>query len=117
MLPEISDGSFFVPLFRYEQTFAASYPGSRPSSNLQFSPQLKINLPETWFVSLFPSPDIRWNFGAKANGQTGRLFLPFDAQAGRSFGNLLTSLEVSVPVIKDYPVYHLKIEARLSWEL
>jgi hypothetical protein len=117
MLPEISDGSYFVPLFRYAQTFAASFPNSRPASNLQISPQLKIILPDTWFVTLFPSPDVRWNFGAKASGQTGRLFLPFDISGGRNFGNLLTSLEVSVPMIKDYPVYHLKIEARLSWKL
>ena len=117
MLPEISDGSFFVPLFRYAQSFAASYPGSRPVSNLQISPQLKIVLPDTWFVTLFPSPDVRWNFGEKAGGQTGRLFLPFDISSGRNFGNLLTSLEVSVPMVKDYPVYHLKIEARVCWQL
>ena len=117
MLPEISDGSFFVPLLRYAQSFAASYPNSRPASTLQISPQLKIDLPDTWFVTLFPSPDVRWNFGARASGQTGRLFLPFDISSGRNFGNLLTSLEVSVPMVKDYPVYHLKIEARLSWQL
>ncbi|HTW33286.1 MAG TPA: hypothetical protein VMD53_01620 [Rhizomicrobium sp.] len=117
MLPEISEGSFFVPLFRYAQTFAQSYPNSRPASNLQVSPELKIDLADAWFVTLFPSPDVRWNFGARASGQTGRLFLPFDVSGGRSFGNLLTSLEVSVPVVKDYPVYHLKIEARLCWEL
>jgi hypothetical protein len=117
MLPEITEGSFFVPLFRYAQTFSQSYPNSRPASNLQISPQLKIDLPETWFVTLFPSPDVRWNFGAKASGQTGRLFLPFDISSGRNFGNLLTSLEVSVPMVKDYPVYHFKVEARLSWKL
>jgi hypothetical protein len=117
MLPEITEGSFFVPLFRYAQTFSQSYPNSRPASNLQISPQLKIDLPDTWFVTLFPSPDVRWNFGAKASGQTGRLFLPFDVSSGRNFGSLLTSLEVSVPMIKDYPVYRLKIEARLSWRL
>jgi hypothetical protein len=117
MLPEITDGSFFVPLFRYAQTFAQSFPNSRPASNLQISPQLKIDLPGTWFVTLFPSPDVRWNFGEKASGQTGRLFLPFDISGGRSFGKLLTSLEVSVPMIRDYPVYRLKIEARLSWRL
>ena len=36
-----------------------------------------------------------------ASGQTGRLFLPFDISSGRNFGNLLTSLEVSVPMVKD----------------
>jgi hypothetical protein len=116
MLPEISDGSFFVPVLRYAQTFAQNASG-RLTSNMQFSPQLKIDLPGTWYVALFPSPDIRWNFGAKSSGQTGRLFLPFDASAGRNFGRFLTSLEVSVPIVKDYPVYHLKIEARLSYQL
>ena len=39
-------------------------------------------------------------------GQTGRLFLPFDARIGRKFSkNFNVSLEVGVPIIKQYPVY------------
>jgi hypothetical protein len=116
MLPEISDGSYFVPLVRYAQTIAQADSG-RPSSNLQFSPQMKIALKGNWSIELFPSPDIRWNFGAKPAGQTGRLFFPLDGEIDKGLGKYLVSLEVSVPVVKDYPVYHYKIEARLSYQL
>jgi hypothetical protein len=114
MLPEIGDGSYFVPQLRYAQSFAQSFPG-RATSDLQFSPQLKVALPGKWFVIAWPSTDIRWNFGPKASGQTGRLFFPLDLTVGRNLAEARTiSLEVSAPVIRDYPVYRLKIEARFS---
>ena len=116
MLLEIGDGSYFVPLVRYARTIAQAY-SKRPSSNLQFSPQLKIALQDGWSIELFPSPDIRWNFGAKPPGQTGRLFFPLDGEIGKGLGKYLVSPEVSVPVVKDYPIYHYKIEARLSYQL
>jgi hypothetical protein len=78
---------------------------------------LKIALQDCWSIELFPSPDIRWNFGTKPTGQTGRLFFPLDGEIGRGLGKYLASLEVSVPVVKDYPVYQYKIEAQLSYQL
>jgi hypothetical protein len=117
LLPELSDGSYFLPQLRYVSTFAQSFSG-RPSRNLQFSPQLKWKLPRGWFVTLFPSTDIRMNFGPQVAGQTGRLFLPLDAAVGRSLDpSTLVSLEVSKPIIDDYPVYRLKVELRLSRQL
>jgi hypothetical protein len=117
MLPEISPGSYFLAEFRYSFTFAQSF-AATPTSNLQFSPELRIALPDNWFVILFPSTDIRYNFGAQVKGQTGRLFLPLDGEIGRSIGDrFVTSLELSAPVIDDYPVYRLKIELRLSYQL
>jgi hypothetical protein len=114
MLPELGPGSYFVPQLRYATSFAGEDIGRR-ADNLQFSPQLKIGLPEQWFVSLYPSPDIRVNFGDPLPGQTGRLFLPFDAMLGRKVTeNVIMSLEVSVPLVRDYPVYRFKTEARLS---
>ena len=114
MLPEITDGSFFVPQLRYAQSFAQSF-SSRANSNLQFSPQLKVMLPESWFLIAWPSPDIRWNFGQKLSGQTGRLFLPLDLAVGRALSPSHTvSLEVSEPLVNAYPVYRFKIEARIS---
>ena len=54
------------------------------------------------------------NYGAPIAGQTGRLFLPFDALIGAKLTNKLQiSLEGSVPIVKDYPVYIFKVEARL----
>jgi hypothetical protein len=44
---------------------------------------LNIGLPDRWFVTLYPSNDIRINYRQPVSGQTGRLFLPFDASVGQ----------------------------------
>ena len=55
------------------------------------------------------------NFGDPVPGQTGRLFLPFDARVGRALTDRISlSLEVGVPIIKDYPVYNFKAQVRLN---
>jgi hypothetical protein len=60
-------------------------------------------------------PEIRWNFGAPVTGQTGRLFLPFDARIGHKFSDAFdASLEVAVPIIKQYPVYNFMTALRLN---
>jgi hypothetical protein len=114
MLPELSDGSFFTGLARYDVSFAGD-PSKRNISNLQLAPTLNINLPEHWFVTFYPNPDIRINYGDPVTGQTGRLFLPADFLFGRDLTkNLTVSLELSVPIIKDYPVYDFKAVTRLN---
>jgi len=45
-------------------------------SNLQVAPTLNLDLWGNWFITFYPSPDIRVNFGNPVTGQTGRLFLP-----------------------------------------
>ena len=43
----------------------------------------------------------------RGDGPDGRLFLPFDARIGKKFSDLFNvSLEVGVPIIKQYPVYN-----------
>ena len=115
MLPEISPGSFFTGLVRYAVSFAAAVPGSRNVSNLQFAPTLNVALPSQWFVTFYPSPDIRINYGDPITGQTGRLFLPLDLMVGRNVTKDTTlSLEVSAPMVNQYPVYDFKTVARLN---
>jgi hypothetical protein len=114
MLPEIASGSYFTALARYDVSVAGD-PSAKTISNLQLAPTLNFSLPDRWFVTFYPNPDIRVNFGDPVTGQTGRLFLPFDALVGRKLTrNLAASLEVGVPIIKDYPVYDFKTEARLN---
>jgi hypothetical protein len=113
-LPEISTGSYLEPFARYDVSFAGD-PSKRNISNLQLAPFLNIGLSQQWFVALFPSADIRINFGDPVPGQTGRLFLPFDARIGRDLtDHVALSLEIGVPIIKDYPVYNFKTEVRLN---
>jgi len=114
MLPEFSPGSFVIALVRYDVSFAG-LASAKNISNLQFEPELNINLPDRWFVTFYPSPDIRLNFGDPITGQTGRLFLPADVLVGRSLTkDIIASLELSVPIVNEYPVYNFKAVTRLN---
>jgi len=113
---EIGPDTYFVPVVRYAISFGGN-PTARTIREPQIAPTLNIGLPDRWFVTLYPSNDIRINFGTPISGQTGRLFLPFDAAIGRKFtNNLIVSLEVSVPIVKDYPVYDFKSELKATWQ-
>ena len=89
MLPELSEGSFFTGLVRYDVSFAGD-PSKRNISNLQIAPTLNIMLPDHWFVTFYPDPDIRINYGDPITGQTGRLFLPMDFLVGRDLTKTTT---------------------------
>jgi hypothetical protein len=113
-LPEISPSSYFEPIFRYDVSVAGD-PTRRNISNLQFGPALNIGLPDRWSVTFFPSQDIRINYGDPITGQTGRLFLPLDVRIGKRLSdNLAASLEIGVPIVRDYPVYNFKSQVRLN---
>jgi len=114
MLPELGAGSYFEGVVRYDFSFAGD-PTKKNISNLQLWPMLNISLPDHWFFTLYPSADIRVNYGDPVTGQTGRLFLPFDFSVGWSLTkNFTLSLEFGVPIIKDYPVYDFKTTTRLN---
>ncbi len=111
---EINSSSYFEPVIRYDASFAGD-PTKRTISNLQFAPTFNLGLPDRWFITFYPSSDIRINLGDPITGQTGRLFLPFDARIGRKLSdNAALSFELGVPIIKDYPVYNIKTQVRLN---
>ena len=113
-LLELNPTSYVEPLVRYDISFAGNA-SKRNISNLQIAPTVNIGLPDRWFVSLYPSPDIRVNFGDPVAGQTGRLFLPFDVRFGRKLSdNSVVSLEIGVPLIRNYPVYDFKTALRFN---
>jgi len=113
-LPEITSGSYFEPLLRYDVSVAGD-PTKKNISNLQFAPMLNIGLPNRWFITFFPSTDIRINYGDPITGQTGRWFVPFDFRFGKKFTeNIALSLEFGVPIVRDYPVYDFKTQLRLN---
>ncbi|MGO9545007.1 MAG: transporter [Rhodomicrobium sp.] len=112
-LTELGSDSYFVPAMRYDVSVAGSH-SRRDISDLQMAPTLNIDLPERWFLTLYPSYDIRINYGEPASGQTGHLFLPADFAIGRELcDRVVMSLEIGVPIIKDYPVYDYKAQLRL----
>ena len=113
-LSEINSGSYVEPLVRYDVSFAGD-PNQKNISNLQIAPTFNLSLPWRMFLTLYPSADIRVNFGDPISGQAGRLFLPFDAEiGGKLTDNLVLALEVGVPIVKDYPVYNFQTRVRLN---
>lgn len=113
-LPELSASSYFEPLLRYDASVAGD-PTKKNISNLQFAPTFNIGLPDGWSLTLYPSTDIRINYGDPVVGQTGRWFVPFDFRATKKLSSeIAMSLEVGVPIVKDYPVYDLKTQLRLN---
>jgi len=111
---EINSSSYFEPMVRYDASIAGD-PTKRNISNVQFRPTFNLGLPDQWFITFYPSADIRVNLGDPVTGQTGRLFLPFDARVGRKLSdNAALSFELGVPIIKDYPVYNIKTQVRLN---
>jgi len=59
---EIGPDTYFVPVIRYAMSFAGK-PTARTISEPQIAPTLNIGLPERWFVTFYPSNDIRINYG------------------------------------------------------
>jgi hypothetical protein len=110
---ESGPDTYFVPVVRYAISVAGD-PNRRNISEPQMAPTLNVGLPNRWFVTLYPSNDIRINYGDPISGQTGRLFLPVDAAIGRNVTDkLVISFEAGVPIIDAYPVYKFKAELRL----
>ena len=108
--PQISKGSFFVMAARYDFDFAGD-DGRRHTSQLQFGPTLNIALPDRWFLTLFPSTDIRVNLE-----DGGKWFVPADFLIGKMLNKTtVASVEVSIPIIKDYDLYDFKVEARIGF--
>jgi hypothetical protein len=112
---EVNSDTYFVPVIRYAKSVTPNA-GARNISEPQIAPTLNIGLPDRWFVTFYPSNDIRINWGTPVSGQKGRVFLPFDIAVGRKFrDDLVASLEASVPIVDDYPVYKFKTELKLTW--
>jgi hypothetical protein len=115
MLPEISSGSYFAPQIRYGIDFEGNDNGSL-LRQLRIAPTLNINLPHNLFFTLFPSPDIRLNYGTPVWGQTGRFFLPANFMIGwKPNEHTVISAEFGIPIIKDFPAYSFKTQLRIGY--
>jgi Putative MetA-pathway of phenol degradation len=113
---EYGADTYFVPKIRYAMSFAGD-PSRRNISEIQFAPTLNIALQDHWFLRFYDLYDVRINFSAPVSGQTGRLFLPLDAAIGKKItDNIVLMWEASAPIIKDYPVYNLKVDFRVRME-
>lgn len=109
-LPELSKGSFFQPIVRYDFSVAGDE-SRKDVSRFRFSPTLNIALPDRWYITLYPSQDIVLNNIGGHNW-----FVPADFLIGRHLNQrIVTGLEISIPIIKEFTLYDFKLEARLSY--
>jgi hypothetical protein len=109
-LPEISDGSSVQLVVRYDCDIGGQS-GRSHISRLRWSPTFNVNLPQKWFVTVFPSQDIAMNFMDR-----GKWFFPFDFLVGKRLSrSTLVSLEAGVPLVKQFNLYEFKLQARLSF--
>ena len=77
---------------------------------------VNINLPHDLFLTLYPSPDIRWNYGTPVHGQTGPFFLPLNFMIGwKPTEHTVISAEFGIPIIKEFPVYTFKTQLRIGY--
>jgi hypothetical protein len=108
-LPDLSDGSYFQFLARYQFDFAGD-PNLSHTSNLQFAPSLNIGLPQGWSVTLFPSTDIRYDFMKQ------QWFVPFDLEIAKQWNpKFLTGIEIGLPLFETAnPVYKFKVEGHVA---
>ena len=115
MLPEIDPGSYFAPQVRYGIDFVGNDNGNM-LRQLRIAPTLNINLPHDLFFTLYPSPDIRMNYGTPVWNQRGRLFLPLNFMVGwKPTIHTVISAEFGIPIIKDFPVYNFKVQLRVGY--
>lgn len=113
---DIYQGSWIALAARWDKDFAESRSDSTEVNELQFAPVINIPLPDYWFINLFPSTDIRYNMGDKREGDSGRWFVPANFLIGKMLSkDVVSSVEVGIPVIKEYHVYDFKVEARLGF--
>ena len=91
--------------------------GRRPRSrraSCHLQPLLHWAPTSTLFFELFPAADIVVNLTDAAH--RGRLFFPFNALAGILLTpKVVTSLEIGVPIVKDYPLYDFKLQAAVGY--
>ena len=107
--PSISKGSYFQAVARYDFSIASEH-GRGETRELQFSPNLEIELPGEAYFSVFPSTDIRYNFS------TDEFFLPANVEVGKQWGRAIMSLEGGAAVISgDGAPYKWKLEARVGY--
>jgi hypothetical protein len=113
MLPELSDDSFVVPQLVYAFDAGGTRRGERVQA-LLLQPTIHWAATHAIFLELFPSGDIVVNFDQPE--RRGRLFFPITALAGVLLTpRLVTTLEIGVPLVKDYPVYDFKLQATVGF--
>ena len=106
--PEISGGSFVGLLLRDYVSYAGDK-DRRDIHELSVQPVINVNLPRGWYLASFSDIRINWKDDAK-------VFLPLDLEVGKFVTReVVTSVQVDVPVVADYDLYKWQVEVRVGF--
>jgi hypothetical protein len=110
-LHKISPGSFILPWVQYATDYAGS--ASRPSiMQVLLAPSLNINLPRDYFIELYSSQSIIYDF--EAHGWE----VPCNFMVGKVFNRkVIVSAEFFIPMFRTnkYEPYDFKVEFRAGY--
>ena len=121
-MPQISEGSWFTPVFRYFFDYADHGAGKSRDDvgELAIQPQVYINT-KAWdwpvdFVHFWGGKDIRINFEDGSTKGDGDVFIPFDVLVGKMLNkSTVVSVEFATPLVNDYDLYDWMIEFRIGF--
>jgi hypothetical protein len=106
--PGISRGSFAGLLLRDYVSYAGDE-NRRDVHELSVQPAINVNLPRGWYLASFSDIRINWKDDAKA-------FVPLDLEVGKFVTrDVVTSVQVDVPVADDYDLYEWQVEVRVGF--
>lgn len=106
--PGLGKGSFVGLILRDFVSYAGDE-DRRDIHELSVQPALNVNLPGGWYLSSFPDIRINWKDDAK-------VFVPLNLEVGKFVGrDVLTSVQVDVPVVNDYDLYEWQVELRVGF--
>ncbi len=108
--PDIGYGMTFYPLARYFMSYHADIAGASEIRKLDLYPMVIFDLPNLWFIALYPESPIVYN------EITDQWFVPFEAMAGKKISERLhVGFGGAVKLGGGYPQYKYLIEARIRW--
>ncbi|MDD5628388.1 MAG: hypothetical protein PHU21_04955 [Elusimicrobia bacterium] len=114
-LPGHGEDDWLLLQASYDQDVAGD-PDRSPVRVWHFKPNLNLTFCQDWFFDLYPSSDISYNAGDLQPGDTGRWFIPFDFLFGKVWQKTAAaSLEISIPLVRDYDLYKFKLGTEVDF--
>ncbi len=109
-VPDLGYGMTLHPLARYFMSYHAASAGAAKIRKLDLYPTVTFDLPDRWFIVLYPENPIEYN------EITGQWFVPFEAMVGKDLSERLhLSFGGAVKLGGNDPQYQSLLEARVEW--
>ena len=109
-VPDLGYGLTFHPLARYFMSYHANSAGAAKIRKLELYPTVTFDLPDQWFIALYPENPIEYN------EITGQWFVPFEAMVGKDIAERLRlGFGGAVKLGGNDSQYQYLLEALVEW--